>query len=265
LLPVFESDGQFCLLALSQHAVRLFQGTRDTLSELQIEGLPDHLAESLTHEAVGKHIQVRSAVPAQGSGGTVIFYGGGDVGQAIKSQLLSFCYEVDRRVCAQLKDGGRPMVLAGVDYLLSLYREVSHYPLLVEAEIPGNPDRLNADELHARAWALIQPIFQMRQTEALAHYQQLAGTSRISTSLDDILPAAGQGRVETLFIVLGLERWGRFHPSAGLTQVHPGYRPGDEELLDHAAIQTFLNGGAVYAVPLEEMPAAAPVAAVFRY
>ena len=38
-----------------------------------------------------------------------------------------------------------------------------------------------------------------------------------------------------------------------------------EDLLDCAALYTFLNSGMVYAVPADHVPAAAPLAAVLRY
>jgi hypothetical protein len=42
-------------------------------------------------------------------------------------------------------------------------------------------------------------------------------------------------------------------------------QPGDEDLLDSAAVHTFLNGGTVYAVEPVEVPDEATLAAVFRY
>jgi hypothetical protein len=41
--------------------------------------------------------------------------------------------------------------------------------------------------------------------------------------------------------------------------------PGDEDLLDLAALQTFSTGGTVYAVTPEQMPDKAQVAAIFHY
>ncbi len=41
--------------------------------------------------------------------------------------------------------------------------------------------------------------------------------------------------------------------------------PGDEDLLDLAAVKTFLNSGNIYAVEPEKVPGGEPFAAVFRY
>ena len=47
--------------------------------------------------------------------------------------------------------------------------------------------------------------------------------------------------------------------------LEPEPAPGDEDLLDLAAIQTILNGGTVYVVEPEQVPGQTLLAAVFRY
>ena len=47
--------------------------------------------------------------------------------------------------------------------------------------------------------------------------------------------------------------------------LHPAPEPGDQDLLDLAAIRTLVSGGAVYALPPEEVPDGALLAAVFRF
>jgi hypothetical protein len=50
-----------------------------------------------------------------------------------------------------------------------------------------------------------------------------------------------------------------------MIHLHDKEQPGDADLLDFAAIQTFLQGGSVYAVKPDQIPDKAPLAAVFRY
>jgi hypothetical protein len=42
-------------------------------------------------------------------------------------------------------------------------------------------------------------------------------------------------------------------------------QPGDQDLLDLAAVQTLFHGGTVYAVDPGDVPDDAPVAALLRY
>jgi hypothetical protein len=69
--------------------------------------------------------------------------------------------------------------------------------------------------------------------------------------------------VDQLFVKLNLHQWGTFDSDTQTITLHADAEPGDEELLDLAAIQTILNDGMVYAIdPLPDEP---PLAAMFRY
>ena len=71
--------------------------------------------------------------------------------------------------------------------------------------------------------------------------------------------------MESLFVALGVQVWGEFERDTNTIHIREEPQPGDGDLLDLAAIQTFLKGGTVYAVEQEKMPGSAPLAAVFRY
>ena len=104
-------------------------------------------------------------------------------------------------------------MLAGVDYLASIYREVNSYSNLLGEGIIGNPELLSPEELHTRAWNLIQPRFQKAWEDVISQYKQLAGTGRTSQEIAEIVPAAAQGRVEKLVVALGVQVWGSFSPT----------------------------------------------------
>ena len=156
-------------------------------------------------------------------------------------------------------------MLAGVEYLLPLYRETSNYQHVVEEGITGNPEALKPEELQAKAWEIVEPIFLQEQQEAIDHYKELTPTGRTSNEVKEVVPAAYYGRVDQLFVAVGVRQWGSFNPDTSTIDIHPEQKPGDEDLLNAAAIQTLLNGGTVYAVEPEKVPDEAPLAAVFRY
>jgi hypothetical protein len=265
LLPLLTGDGRYYILALSQHSVRLLEGTRDDLQEAPLDNVPHSLEEAAQASLPGRELQFRSAAPVGGGRWAQVFYGGGDVAEATKVRLHRYCHLIDRGLRDKLREEHAPLVLAGVGYILHLYREVSEYPHLAEAEIEGNPGHLSLEELRARAWEIVRPHFQREQAEAGARYRQFAGSPRATSNLQHIIPAAHQGRVESLFVVSGQQHWGAYDPETNAVFLHESIAPGDEDLLDRAAIQTFLKGGAVYVVPPEDMPVEGPIAAVFRY
>jgi hypothetical protein len=157
--------------------------------------------------------------------------------------------------------------LAGVGYVLPLYREANRYQHLLDQGITGNPEELSAEELHKRAWTIVEPHFQGERKEAEARYQQLAGAESelASNDVQQVVPAAYHGRVEALFVALGCQQWGSFDVDTNAAELHKEAGPGDEDLLDFAALHTLLNGGTVYAVEAGKIPDGAGLAAVFRY
>ena len=164
-----------------------------------------------------------------------------------------------------VKDERMPLVLAGVDYLHPIYKEVNTYSHLMEAGVGGNPERLSAKELHAQAWTVVRPYFQKAQDEAADQYRQFISSGKASNRVRKIIPAAYHGRIELLFVIPDLQQWGTFDPGTDEIHLHKKEKTGDKDLLEFAAIQALLNGGTVYMVGAEKMPDTDPLAAVFRY
>ena len=277
LLPLLSGDGRFYVLALSQQEIRLLQGTRYTVGEVDLEKAPTSLAEALRFDDPERRLQFHTASGPSGGKGErpAMFYGQGAPSQDKKGDILRYFQKLDTGVQELLageqgpsKQGPSkqgPLVLAGVDYLLPLYREASTYPHLIEEGIEGHPDDLSAKELHRQAWAIVQPRFLEERQVAAERFRQLADTNSASDTLAEIVPAAYYGRVQTLFVALDVQQWGAFDPATNEVRLHQAPEVGDQDLLDLAAVHTFLNGGSVYAVAAEQVPSGGSLAALFRY
>lgn len=269
LLPLFTGDGQFYILALSQNEVRLLNGTRYSVSEVDIGQVVGSLDEAIPSDDHQVNLQLHSSGAAGGMTGesSVTFHGQGGGSESAKNDLLRYFRLVADGLTEFLQGDQVPLVLAAVEYLLPIYKEANTYPNLIDMVIKGNPELLSADELHKSAWDIIRPLFQAAQEEAVAHYQQLAGqaSERVADTLEKIVPAAYQGRVETLFVAAGVQQWGVYNPVTNEIELHDQIESGDEPLLDLAAVQTYLKGGIVYAVVPEKVPGGTSAAAVLRY
>jgi hypothetical protein len=263
LIPLAGGNGRFYVLALSQHGVRLLQGTRHAVSEVDLKGVPHSLAEALlTHEAREPFtFYGRRAAPGAGSWGG-IFHGHGVGLDEPKDELLHYFQKIDRGLHAVLRGERAPLVLAAVDYLMPLYRLANTYPHLLDGGIEGNPDRLSGRELHDRAWAVVERSLREAQDRAAALYARLAGTGRGCAGPEEAVGAACGGEVEVLFVALDRECWGLVDPATGQVVVHERARPGDEDLLNLAAIHTLSCGGTVYALPADEAPGGEVAAAI---
>ncbi|MBI5876308.1 MAG: hypothetical protein HZB53_01555 [Chloroflexi bacterium] len=265
LLPLLRDDGRFYVLALSQNAVRLLVGSHFGINEVTPEHMPQGLAEALQSDEVEKSHQFHT-ISSPGAGGPfAMFHGHGEGHDDSKDRITRYFQQVNHGIHRMLHIENVPLVLAGVQYLQPMYRDVNTYTHLLPEGITGNPDDRTAAELHAAAWALVEPRFARARNDAVDAYHRWSGTARASNHLEAVVPAAYQGRVETLLVAAGVQRWGQYDPDADRLDVHAVPGPGDDDLLDFAAIKTLLTGGRVYSMPTDAMAEDSPLAAVFRY
>jgi len=265
LLALLSGDKQFYVLALSQNQVRLFQGSRYSVAEIDLEGVPDSLAEAVGYDDREKRLQLHTGSPGAGGGRGAIFRGHGEGTDNAKDKILEYFRRIDKGLQHLLKDENAPLVLAGVEYLFPIYREANTYPGLVEDGITGNPEGLSAEDLHEQAWAIVAPLFNKAERDAVEKYRRFAGTGKTSADVRKIVPAAYHGRVDLLFVAVGIQQWGNFDPAKDRVRLNHEPQTGGADLLDFAAIQTYMQGGSVYAVEPNHVPDETPLAAVFRY
>lgn len=264
LLPLLHGEEQFYLLALSQNSVKLLGGTRHEIKEIGLEGVPKSLTEALSYDEPEKQVRFRTGMPGGGERGSMISGHGAEIDNS-KDNLLKYFRQIDKGLRGILKDGSAPMVLAGVDYLFPIYRDANTYPHLIEEGLSGNPEGMNVEQMHRQAWQIVAPYFLKAENDALLQFRQSSGTGLASTDIREIVTAAFHGRIGVLFVALGRNRWGAFSPLANEVVLHERMEEKSEDLLDLAAIQTFLNGGAVFLIPQERIPENELMAAVFRY
>jgi hypothetical protein len=265
LLQLFSADGRFYILALSQNQVRLLQGTRYSTAEVELERVPKSIDDILKYYDTEKQLQFHTHTPGKTGRRVAIFHGHGAGKDDAKKNILLYFQQINQGLRALLREEQAPLILAGVNYLLSIYKKANTYPYLLDMVIEGNPENLSTEELHSQAWPIVKPLFFQAQEEAVTQYRRLSGTERASHDLKVIIPAAYRGRIETLFIAVGIQRWGTFDFDSNIVHFHRDAKPGDGDLLDLAAIQTLLNGGTVYAVDPKRVPEKALLAAVFLY
>lgn len=266
LLPLLNGDGQFYVLALSQNEVRLLRCTRYGVTPVELSNIPTSLDEAVPHDSSAAQAQLHTRMQGHGAmAHATILQGYGVGNEGHKADLLRYFQQIDQGLRVLLPDGQTPLVWAGVHYLLPIYREANTHAGLLEYGISGNPEGIRAEELQAQAWAIVQPIFAQAQVDAAARYQRYAGTGQASNDVLEIIMAACHGRVDVLFVAVGVQQWGLVDAETGAAQMHPEAEAGDADLLDFAAIETFVRGGTVYAVAPDDVPGGAPLAAVLRY
>ncbi|MBX3423772.1 MAG: hypothetical protein KF752_19625 [Pirellulaceae bacterium] len=265
LLPLIESN-RYLILVLSQHSVRLFEAGEHQIKDIVVADLPQRMEESLNLVSVDGGSQSHFAMKAGKGKETSVFHGQGGKKDTHKEELIHFFRMIDNALQPILRDESAPLVLAGVDYLLAQFRQVSRYPHIAVPELRGNCDRLSAEQIHQKVWPLVKPLLIQERQLAVEKFNNLAGTGLASDELGQLLLAAFYGRIETLFIAPKQYQWGTCDMHGRIVAVHGSRQPGDDDLTEIVAVQTLLHGGKVYAVAGNEMPSTQhAAAAVMRY
>jgi hypothetical protein len=266
LLPVLRSDGSFYLLGLSQERVVLLEGNRESLKEVQIPDMPKDLPSALHLESFPpeRQLEYRSQAPKAGRR-MGLFHGHAEEAEDVSRFLLDYFHAVDKAVATFLRGRRVPLLLAGVDYLHPLYAEANTYPHLLRRGVTGSPDGFNIDDLHRRAWAVVEATFDQDLDRALSEYREMGGGPRSSEEVSTILIGAYFGRIGRLFVADDVQLWGHFDPQTLGVSVHDPRQDGDVDLLDWAAIRTVSTDGVAYVVPRDRVPGGGPMAALFRF
>jgi Bacterial archaeo-eukaryotic release factor family 3 len=265
LLTLLAAGHRFYVLALSQNQVRLLEGTPHGVQEVELAGVPQNLREALKYDDLEKELGLHVAGRG-GPGARVVFHGHGAGGEVDKALLERFLRQVDDGLRQVLKTETAPLVLAAVDYEQAMFRQLTRYPHVIEQGIRGNPEQLRPAELHERAWTIVEPVFTRARQQAAQRYQEAAGRGQGAVwAVTEVVRAALQGQVDTLFVAVGEQRWGTADPQTLQVRIHDQPQPGDEDLLDRAAVHTLLTSGSVFAVPPQQVPGPGPAAALLRY
>lgn len=264
LLANLKGDRSFYILALSQKHIRLLRCTEHSSEEVELPAsVPRSLAEATQSDKPDHTLDSRSVAGQSNPKG--ILFGTSADREAHDEYLRHFYKAVDQGVQEVLRDDPAPVVIAGVEYELPIYRDSSTLKTLVEEGVKGAADGLKGGELHRRALEVVKPYFAGNVGKALEMYEKFAGLGKATVNLKEVVQAAHDGRVMHLFVTENAERMGFFQEGTHQVKVHSEKQPGDEDLINLAIIQVLLHSGEIHSLSRNKMPHGAPVAAVLRY
>jgi hypothetical protein len=257
----------FHLLGVSRHRVRLLEGDRESLRELDLGPVPGDFEAALGELQFHRGLQQHSATPAGLGRRAIVFHGhGADDEEHLEDDLFKYFRLLADALRERLGDDDRPLVVAAVEEHLPVLLQRAGLPGTVLAEgIAGNPDYLSERELHARAWPLVEAWARRAAAVDVERVRDATDRARVATETSAIVRAAAGGRIDTLLTAAGAELWGTFDPAAQALAVHAAAEPGDEELINLAACETLAARGAVRELPPAELPGPGPMAALLRW
>lgn len=286
LLTAFHEDESFFALALDKNGTRLFRGDRGAYELLSLGDAPATFEEAMKYEDAEKNLTHASFAPgrpssrhAQHGGSTYAGYGG-EKDVAIE-QTTRFARLIERGVSSAVGTSKAPLVLLGVERLVSAYREVNTYGHVADEQVLGATDYLPDAEIVSLARNALAPVFASRIEADLSELAENEGSSLTSHDPSDIVAAAATGRVKTLFFDDSAGPFGTFDRENFEVRQMCSETPkllresgdgagsvGDGEcgwdLIDLAAAETALHAGRLHAFSGEDPPVRG-VAALYRY
>lgn len=264
LIPVVTTRDYFYLLVLSKKQAKLYRSDAFGMQYVPVTGMPKGVEDVVHFEEKDDQDLFRTSTIGAGAGAS--FHGIGTGRPEPKENLAMYFDEVDETLWKEvLHDENVPLLLAGVEYLIPIYKQVAKYKPIWEEAITGSLEYEDTQSLYALAREKMQSYFEERVEKALNAYGNQSATELTSSIPADVIPAAHYGRVAQLFAEKDAHIWGAFDEMNNQLTIHEEHEQEDECMLDKAIIKTLLNGGEVFILPKDGMPANTKLAATMRY
>lgn len=287
LARALQTEGRFYALALDKNATRLFRSDRFSFERVDLGETPTTFDEAMKYDDEHqRQLGHRSADPNRVTGhtrqhGGSIYSGHGGEGDLTDEHTTRFARMVEHGVCRVLANEQAPLLLLGIERMLSAYRAVNTYSHLLDEQVTGATDYMSDGDIEGLARKAMEPVLAAATAAQLAALAEQEGSSLISHDPQEIVAAAATGRVRALYFDDASGPYGTFDresmqvsrvcsasPRLLRESAEPESQISPEEcgwdLVDLAAAETALHGGEVIGFSGEQSPIKG-VAALYRY
>lgn len=268
LVPLMMSKEYFYLLCISKQSAKLFRGDAYGLQFINVPNLPQSIDEvkRLSDSDATTFRTGSAGKRANANAETGAYHGMAGGNPEDKDNIAVYFEAVDDVLFKEVFNKENvPLVLAGVEYLIPIYKSCCDYHNVWEQPLTGNHDRTETGALYQEVRKIIEPYFQQRLTKALDAYGNKSASALTSSIAADVIPATYYGRVSHLFVCKGEHIWGTFDDMANELKFHDTPDEDGEDLIDNAVVKTLATGGEVFLLDKEQMPADSQLAALMRY
>jgi hypothetical protein len=261
-----QSTDRYLVLGLTRDHIRLFEGNRDALDEIDLApGVPRTISDALGRELTEPYQKV-SSHGGVGQGRQPMHHSTGGKKDEVDLDAEKFFRAVDRAVLEQhSKPSGLPLILAALPEHHHLFHAVSHSPFLVVDGITVNPDAVPIEELRALAWQVVEPQYQGQLAKLAEQFEQARSKQLGSDDLTEVAAGAVNGRIATLLIEGEHQIAGRLDGATGQIEFDDLSHPEVDDVLDDLGELVERRGGRVIVIPSQRMPTRTGLAAIYRY
>lgn len=263
ITPLMELQNHhevYHILALSQEETRLYKVTPEQISKVDLGDVATSMDKHLQFHEMDAGLQQHAGTPQR----TGSYHGQGPEFHEDKEMTI-FLKHIENKVTKALHKDNSPLLLAGLDKMISYYKKINHYKNTLDECMAGNVDRRSPEDLNEEAWKCVEPYFRKEIDKQKERFYNLNGNGTASTELSEIVKGAYYGQVEVLFLPIGHKQWGVFDKENDT--VYTSETPTAEscDLINYTAINAIRNGSTLYGLQPDEMPSNAHLAAILRY
>lgn len=268
MLNYMNNDTKFFIASLDLNTTKLFRCSQFSIEQVDLGNTIVRFEDYLKFNEPSTSLQNRQgAASANSPNRDASFHGyGTDIGNsARKRDIIEFFRLVDKGFKQKLKETNAPLIIAGIEYHIPLFREANSYKNTLTETINKNPQVFSLEELLQEAWAIIYKEKLNKATDALNQFGNLRAHAKATNDIKEVVKAAHSNRILHLLVNFEEEIWGKYDPDSYEVELHTQKVDGDKELVSLAVQQTLFHNGFVYPLKKEKMPNGKPLAAVFRY
>ncbi len=247
LISLLTLPREALLLQLSEAAARLWLVTESNFTEVSVPAMPADFDTAMQNRTgAGAEVRMRQK-------------------EDVKVRLQQYVSDIETAMRPVLRTLNLPLLLAGVELLVSYYRHADTYPRTIGEAIVGNQDNRPTKAIAEEARAILRRWYDDLVTSWLARVDDLQGEGLATTDLSQIARATEDGRIETLVVDVETHIPGRITNGVIVEEAKVGAATASYDILDELAGRTFRQGGRVLGVSSGRIPRGAKAAAVFRY
>jgi hypothetical protein len=157
---VRQGDGtqsHFFVLVLSKKNAKFFHGDVSGMHHVDLAELPNGIGDVVHLEEKDDQNLFRTGSSGGGTGSN--YHGMGAGVPSDKENIAMYLKEVDRTLWKSvLNRENAPMVLAGVEYVVAIYKEVSQYKHITDEFLAGSFENADPKVIYEKAKEIVNPI-----------------------------------------------------------------------------------------------------------
>lgn len=268
LFRIFQTAESFQVLCLTREWVRLYEGNRDVLDEVELaDGVPRSITDALGEELTDPYQKISRYGMGPADRGSDMRHGHGGRKDEIVKDTERFFRVVDKAILEHhSRPSGLPLVLVSLPEYQGIFRGLTQNPFLYKEGVSLDPSALDIEQLRQNAWRVIEPELQQNVRQWIELFQERITKGLGSEQLEETMKAAVDGRIDMLLVDADKHVPGRLDLERREVVYADDFDdPTVGDVLDDMVELVLRQGGKALIIPESVMPTQSGIAASYRY